>query len=134
MRQVHARPDHSRARDAAHRVTRSRGGAAAIATRALTLRMGMGTLQADRKARERKPKPVPITDYRCMYGNQNRSAARSGLRAIGGRNSSGAGTANGYRAEAGVIHPLWLYRTLIGNSLKVPGSPINSTRIASSSL
>jgi hypothetical protein len=32
--------------------------------------MGMSTRQADRKPRESNPKPVPITNYRCMDGNQ----------------------------------------------------------------
>jgi hypothetical protein len=40
-----------------------------------------------------------IADYRCMYGNQNRFAARSEPLTTGGRNSCGAGAANGYHEE-----------------------------------
>jgi hypothetical protein len=69
----------------------------------------MGIPQAARKARESNPKPVPIADYRCVYGNQNRSAACSGPLATGGRNSSGAGAANGYHLNAYFVGALEIF-------------------------
>jgi hypothetical protein len=97
MRQVDAKPYRSRARGAAHRVTRSRGRCCGHCHARISPARGNEHTAERQEISRAKSQASAYVNYSCTYGKQNRSAARPGLLATGGRNSSSAGAGDGYR-------------------------------------